>query len=176
MLNLQQLPACHQVQDCQGCQSYPTGQRSEVQSQACTVNKSCCWQYVCDRQLAGNLTLAPGKPASPVRPGSPVAPLGPTTPGPPRSPVAPYDGRKGEGRRLVKWKLNIGIWKEISAVWMCVILTLGPAGPSEPGKPRPPGAPCRDNQTHLALWTKVNTPYLERDSLYHELNTLMPKL
>ena len=29
-------------------------------------------------------------------------------------------------------------------------LTLGPAGPSEPGKPRPPGAPCNENKAHVA--------------------------
>lgn len=39
----------------------------------------------------------------------------------------------------LKWRIN------------CIWLTLGPEGPSEPGKPRPPGAPYRENQTNLYL-------------------------
>lgn len=55
-----------------------------------------------------------------------------------------------EIQKLVKpklWKPAGGIKVYICCMYVCIFLTLGPAGPSEPGKPRPPGAPCKDNQT-----------------------------
>lgn len=48
-----------------------------------------------------------------------------------------------------------------------VLLTLAPAGPSEPGKPRPPGAPCGADETHLANTTTYLAQSLKH--LKHEL-------